>query len=136
MRSVLEVIACITGGWIGRPAISSMADDVRSKIDVILNNQELDAARRIEQGWYYGDTGEIVLGVVEQVREAVESAFEESVRRNSLAPVIRSVAQAKEAYKSACVFDDDGYGLATFNEILRDLGEMQVRFGDRRSQVI
>jgi len=113
-----------------------MEDVVRSEIESILNRQELDAVRRIDQGWYYGDTGEIVLGSLEHARDAIDASIQEAVRINSLAPVLTSLLQAKQAYKAACSFDDDGYGLATFNEIIREIREVQVRFGERRSRYL
>lgn len=100
-------------------------------LEEILQKQDKDAEKRSSDSWYFGNTGRWVRFAAWDARRAVQQNLGMAVEAKSLDPILMAVvgacAQFREAYDAD---DEDGYGIATFGEILRDLLKLQESRGE------
>ncbi|MFN8656623.1 MAG: hypothetical protein U0105_09810 [Candidatus Obscuribacterales bacterium] len=105
-----------------------------SSLENILKKQDDDAERRVEKSWYYGDAGKWVRYAALDARQAVSNNLEAMTKQASLEPILLGVARAHAPFREYYDCDDeDGYGSATFGEILRDLLALQKEIEGKQS---
>lgn len=120
-----------------RPLIDTARDlelsdqtELIDALEQILAKQDADANMRSADS-YYGNTGKWVRLAAWDARKAVNDSLEEAIKLNSLDPILLSVARALSGFCDYCGGEDeDGYGVATFGEILQDLLALQKSRGE------
>lgn len=61
---------------------------------------------------------------------AIQFALDDALKTMSLAPIVLAVEIAMEHFRVSDWYDEDGFGMATFGEILRDLNSLQLMIDD------
>ncbi|MCA9804178.1 MAG: hypothetical protein KC777_19550 [Cyanobacteria bacterium HKST-UBA02] len=102
------------------------------ELEKILERQEQDAERRLAKSWYFGDTGKWVQIAAWDARGAFDNSIKGALEENSLEPILFAVTEACARFRDNYhLEDEDGYGTATFAEILRDLLKLQKARGEK-----
>jgi|WetSurMetagenome_2_1015567.scaffolds.fasta_scaffold524741_2 hypothetical protein len=98
--------------------------ELKKSIDGIIIKQREEALRMNEKSWYYGPSGTMVSLAVDLAATSINSVLVCEPAAQYLHKIISSVetvfARFKDEYE-----DVDGYGSATFHEMLRELRELQ-----------
>jgi len=104
-------------GWTGGArAVRKMRQRVRE----IIKRELGDAKAKTEKSWYWGNVGPAVRSAAEGAWAVVESippADDPVADLRSLALAL----QERRAAVRTSLFDEDGYGLATYHMIIRDV---------------
>lgn len=99
-------------------------------LEEILAKQDADARKRSEDS-YYGNTGKWVRFAAWDARNAIHGSLGEALKSKSLEPILLSVGRALGRFCDYYASEDvEGYGLATFGEVLRDLIALQKSLGE------
>jgi hypothetical protein len=94
--------------------------------DLLLNDERLDAKKRLENSGYWGDTGIWAALAVTKAEIAIDSVpFSKDTKFDAwVAEVSASIEKAHQAFRVE-EEDPDGYGSATFQGILRRIEDFK-----------
>ena len=98
------------------------------KIEAILEIQIKDAEKRFSNSSYYGDTGKWVSMAISMAESAIKGSIDKAIEAKSTNPITLAAGRSKAQFREEG--DPDGYGLATYNEIIRDLFALQKQMGE------
>lgn len=104
-------------GWKrGARAVRKMRQRVRE----IINRELADAQAKTEKSWYWGNVGPAVRTAAEGAWAVVESIPPADDPVADLRSLVLALQERRVVVRTS-LFDEDGYGLATWHMIVRDV---------------
>ncbi|MBZ2190546.1 hypothetical protein K8B33_15660 [Alcanivorax sp. JB21] len=93
---------------------------LRERVREIIQRELDDARAKTEESWYWGNVGPTVRAAAEGAWALVESVPLTDDPLDDLHSLILKL-QARRTAVRASLFDEDGYALATYHMIIRDV---------------